>query len=128
MTSQEPFAYCVCCGKPLSQGRMDKKFCDDRCRNKYHNRIKYPKRENKQQEILHILDRNRAILSRLVTMGIDTIDLRTLLHLGYKPDYLTSYKKVGHKQLCTCFDYVYELTPTRIRRLASIYAEALSAR
>ena len=95
---------------------------------KYHNRIKYPKRENKQQEILHILDRNRAILSRLVTMGIDTIDLRTLLHLGYKPDYLTSYKKVGHKQLCTCFDYVYELTPTRIRRLASIYAEALSAR
>ena len=31
---------CLSCSKPV-KGRTDKKFCDDYCRNSYHNR--YPK-------------------------------------------------------------------------------------
>lgn len=123
----EPFAYCICCGKPLSAGRMDRKFCDERCKNRYHNRIRYPKRESRQQEILHILDRNRRILARLVTLGIRTLDIRTLQHLGYDTDYITSYKKVGKRQLCACFDYIYEITPTRIKRIENVYGDVLTS-
>ena len=91
----EPFAFCICCGKPLSAaGRLDRKFCDERCKNRYHNRIRYPKRESRQQEILHILDRNRSILARLVTLGIHSLDRRALQHLGYDTDYITSYTYV----------------------------------
>ncbi len=124
----EPFAFCICCGKPLSAaGRLDRKFCDERCKNRYHNRIRYPKRESRQQEILHILDRNRSILARLVTLGIHSLDRRALQHLGYDTDYITSYKKVGNKHLCSCFDYIYELTPTRIKRIGSVYSEVLTS-
>lgn len=30
-------AYCLYCGKPV-KGRIDKKFCDDWCRNAYNNK------------------------------------------------------------------------------------------
>ena len=112
--------YCLNCGAPIQVGRTDRKFCSDRCRSRYWNRIRYPKRENKDVEVLRILDRNRDILAKLVRMGISSIDLRSLQQIGYDPDYLTSYKKVGTKRLCTCFDYMFELTPTRLWRIASI--------
>jgi hypothetical protein len=54
---------CKYCEKPL-RGRIDKKFCDDLCRNYYHNRFKmYDQR--RVREVNAILYRNLKILRSL---------------------------------------------------------------
>ncbi len=39
MLAQQNTATCQQCGKPV-KGRIDKRFCDDFCRNAYNNNLK----------------------------------------------------------------------------------------
>jgi hypothetical protein len=55
---------CLDCGKPLN-GRKDKKFCDDACRNNHNNKLNsedtvYVKKVNS------VLKKNRKILQELI--------------------------------------------------------------
>ena len=109
--------YCIECGREILSGRADRKFCSDLCKNKWHNKRRYPCREELEGDILRILDSNHTILVRLIKMGITTLDLVSLVHLGYNMHYITSYRKYGRRQICTCFDIQYELTNSRIKEL-----------
>jgi predicted nucleic acid-binding Zn ribbon protein len=55
---------CLACGKPV-KGRIDKKFCDDYCRNVYNNQLKLDENAFVRQ-VTTILKKNRRILSELL--------------------------------------------------------------
>ena len=59
--------FCNHCEKPI-QGRPDKKFCDDSCRNTFNNQ-KNASSTNLIRNINHALKRNRKILSVMLPEG-----------------------------------------------------------
>ena len=54
-------SYCLACEKPL-KGRIDKKFCDNECRNDYNNE-RYRLEQKVVLDINKILRKNRKILN-----------------------------------------------------------------
>ena len=115
--------HCLFCGCVLLRGRPDRKFCSVACKNRWHNRIKHPPREQVERRVMRVLSRNHIILEKLLRLGILNIDRLTLLELGYRMDYVTSYRKSGVHHQYTCFDIRYELTPTRIKNIVRIGLE-----
>jgi len=111
---------CLQCGKEIVYGRVDRKFCCADCKNQYHNRRRYPLREELESAVLRRIDLNHAILQRLHNMGVDTIDLITLAQLGFDAQFITSYRRVGRHDVFAIFDLQYEMTPSRIKRLISL--------
>ena len=109
--------HCQFCGRILLSGRPDRKFCSVACKNRWHNRVKHPPREQVERRVMRILIRNHLILDKLLRLGIHSVDRITLLELGYHPDYVTSYRKAGTHHQYACFDICYELTPTRIKKI-----------
>ncbi len=100
--------HCLNCGKPI-QGRMDKKFCDDQCRNSY-NYHQYADSNNLVRRINYSLKRNRNILESLIPAGEDlgktTKD--KLLQEGFQFKYLThSYETKKGAVYHYCYDYGY---------------------
>lgn len=81
--------YCQCCAQVL-YGRLDKKFCDDGCRNNYNNHQNSV--QNKEIRIINrVLKRNRAILLKLLELGNKPtkIDREFLLLEGFNFRYMT---------------------------------------
>lgn len=116
--------YCLECGTPLGYGRHDRKFCSAACKNRWHNARRYPGLDKTVARVLRILESNREVLSKLVRMGIHDIDRLTLQHLGFRAEYSTSFRLVSRRhQVYTCFDYTYELTPSRVRHISWISPE-----
>ena len=109
--------HCQFCGCVLQSGRPDRKFCSVACKNRWHNRVKHPSREQVERRVMRVLSRNHLILDKLLRLGIYNVDRLTLLELGYRLDYVTSYRKSGPHHQYTCFDIRYELTPTRIKNI-----------
>ena len=62
-----PLGTCKQCGKNIT-GRLDKKFCDDYCRNTYNNQNKRDD-ELLIQGINRIIRKNRRILKTLCPVG-----------------------------------------------------------
>ena len=63
---------CLACGKPL-KGRVDKKFCDDYCRNNYNNQQKAKgSHSNFVRNINNTLLKNRKILESILPEGEET--------------------------------------------------------
>lgn len=112
---------CPQCGKVVAYGRVDRRFCSVTCKNQYHNRQRYPHKEKEVKRVLRILDKNRDVLDKLIKMGVQSLELITLLHLGFNVNYFTSLQKVRHRWVYTCLDIRYELTPTRIKNLAFLW-------
>ncbi len=81
--------YCQCCAQVL-HGRMDKKFCDEGCRNNFNNQQNSV--ENKEIRIINrILKRNRAILLALFALEKKPtkVDRECLLLEGFNFRYMT---------------------------------------
>lgn len=81
--------YCQSCTQVL-YGRLDKKFCDDGCRNNFNNQQNSI--QNKEIRIINrILKRNRAILLALLSEGKKPmkVDREFLLLEGFNFKYLT---------------------------------------
>ena len=112
---------CLQCGKVMTYGRVDRRFCSVTCKNLWHNRQRYPSKDKEMKKVLRILDRNRDVLEKLIKLGIRSLDRTTLLHLGYNPNYFTSLQKLRRHWVYTCLDIRYELTPTRIRNLSFLW-------
>ncbi len=55
-----PMKSCLACNKVL-KGRVDKKFCDDYCRNTYNNLLR-AETSNYTRNIIHALQKNKRIL------------------------------------------------------------------
>lgn len=83
---------CLSCQKPL-RGRTDKKFCNDYCRNIFHNRNKTLSSE-KILRINRILIKNHQILQYfLIDNGIAYTKKDHLLEMGFSFRYFTHNKK-----------------------------------
>lgn len=98
--------FCLCCGLGL-QGRIDKKFCDDGCRNTFNNQ--YNAVQNKgMRKINAILKKNRAILLYKLPEGKKQVkvSLEQLLTVGFNFRYLTHQSILPNGQSA---QFCYEL-------------------
>ena len=119
----DQIAHCPMCGKVVSYGRVDRRFCRKKKKNRYHNRLRYIEKE-KQKEVRHVmrvLHENREVLEKLIKLGMTSIDRLTLLHLGFNMCYFTSLQKIRNRWVYSCLDIQYELTPTRIKNLRYLW-------
>ncbi|GAA5024216.1 hypothetical protein GCM10011506_07680 [Marivirga lumbricoides] len=98
---------CLQCGAPI-QGRADKKFCDDYCRNVYNNQSKRGS-INLIRNITNALRRNRNILETLMN-GEDTYKTprEKLTESGFNFKYHThTYTNKRGDVYFYCFDHGY---------------------
>ncbi|WP_198675263.1 hypothetical protein [Pleomorphovibrio marinus] len=99
---------CLNCGKGL-QGRVDKKFCDDYCRNNYNNH-RNGTTNNLIRNINYALKKNRNILASLLPEQEDTAKTtrEKLLHQGFQFRYNThTYTNKKGNVYGYCYDYGY---------------------
>lgn len=79
---------CLACQGEL-RGRIDKKYCDQNCRNAYHN-----DRYRNQNKHLHLvnknLSKNHRILEELALNEVNEISLPVLKAMGFQLSYFTS--------------------------------------
>lgn len=101
---------CLACSKPL-KGRIDKKFCDDYCRNNYNNQQKAKgSHSNLVRNINNALLKNRKILESTLPDGEETAKANKdkLMRLGFQFKYLThTYTTKTGKTYFYCYDYGY---------------------
>ncbi|MBC8344477.1 MAG: hypothetical protein ISR55_00660 [Bacteroidetes bacterium] len=89
------------------QGRVDKKFCSDQCRNTYNNR-QNADANNFVRNINNILRKNRKILAESNTTGKAKIHKSQLLDKGFNFNYFTNiYRTKAEKEYFFCYDQGY---------------------
>jgi len=101
---------CLACNKIL-KGRVDKKFCDDYCRNNYNN-LQKSKNQNSVyvKNINKTLLKNRKILENILpeTEELIKIPQQKLLDKGFVFKYHThTYKNKKEQVYFFCYDYGY---------------------
>lgn len=94
---------CLECNEPL-QGRVDKKFCSDYCRNTYNNKVN-KESKNLIRNINNRLRKNYKILSELNTLGKTKVSRTKLFDKGFDFTFFTSMytTKTGNT-----YFYVYD--------------------
>lgn len=109
MSTQSGIKYCTYCDATI-RGRSDKRFCNDACRNAYHNEM------NKESStVVHRINRslkyNRKILSRFLTPVQETIEIRKdlLLLSGFNFMYFTHTMVSDGIQYHFCYDVGYQI-------------------
>lgn len=99
---------CLACGKPL-RGRLDKKYCDDYCRNAYNNR-QNSDQNNYIRNINNILRKNRRLLLMQIPEGesVGKCLKKKLGELGFSFRYHThEYTNKKGDTYYFCYDYGY---------------------
>jgi predicted nucleic acid-binding Zn ribbon protein len=101
---------CLDCGKPL-KGRVDKKFCDDYCRNNYNNQQKAKgSHSSLVRNINNALLKNRKVLESVLPADDETAKAskEKLMRLGFQFKYLThTYTTKSGKTYFYCYDHGY---------------------
>lgn len=101
---------CLACSKPL-KGRIDKKFCDDYCRNNYNNQQKAKgSHSNLVRNINNALLKNRKVLESILPENEETAKANKdkLQRLGFQFKYSThNYTTKTGKTYFYCYDYGY---------------------
>ena len=100
--------HCLACGKPI-RGRIDKKCCNDYCRNLYNNRRRpRTKASSYVKTVNSILIRNRSILESLMpdnSRSIRTSVQKLKLH-RFQFSYFTHQQTISGGKTCyCCYDY-----------------------
>ena len=99
---------CSFCGKAIS-GRLDKKFCDDNCRNNYH----YVR--NKDANLLikainHTLLKNRSVLAMLCCNAKNIVERQKMEENGFDFNCFTAlYKTRKGDDYRLVYDYAYKI-------------------
>lgn len=99
---------CAHCGKPI-QGRIDKRFCDDYCRNTYNNQQNSAS-TNFIRNINHTLKKNRNILESHIPSGeeMGKTTREKLVLEGFNFKFFTHvYQNKKGNQYHFCYDYGY---------------------
>ena len=97
---------CPIC-KSEFDGRIDKKFCCDQCRNTFNNRL-HQDTNNFSRQINRILKNNRRILHEFYENNNRKISKEKMLATGFNFDYLTNiYKTKTGKTYYFCYDLGY---------------------
>jgi hypothetical protein len=99
---------CKTCGDKL-KGRSDKIFCDDRCRNQFHNeQRKTPPLGEYARSIQRSLLRNRRILHDLLSgRNRCYVNRDTLLRLGFSFEYISERQIKRRGEIFSCLDIGY---------------------
>lgn len=100
--------HCLDCGK-LLRGRIDKKFCDDACRNNYNNR-QNSDQTNYVRNVNNALRKNRRILAELLGTQHETLKVRKerLAEKGFQFSYHThTYLTQKQQVYIFCYEYGY---------------------
>jgi len=102
---------CKDCGKPidLSVGRRDRQFCNETCKNRYHNKQAFEEAKEARR-INKILKKNRDILKKMAARkDSGEIPREKLLRAGFDFNYYTHHKVTVHynHQYTICYDYGY---------------------
>ncbi len=108
MLTQQNTPTCQQCGKPV-KGRIDKRFCDDYCRNAYNNSIKTQVSKT-VKTINATLLKNRKVLEAMLPPADDTAKTTRdrLLKQGFNFSYHTHvYTTKTGKSYVYCYDYGY---------------------
>lgn len=97
---------CPECGESFN-GRVDKKFCSDLCRNSYNNKLNSDS-TNYIRNINNILRKNRRIMEELLPEETAKVTQQKLIDKGFNFSYYTntSTTKTG-KTYTFCYEYGY---------------------
>lgn len=101
---------CIECHKPL-KGRIDKKFCNDLCRNSYNNKLNSDS-NTYVRNINNLLRRNRRILEELLPASEDMAKhtRQKMLERGFSFKYFThNYTNKKGNVYYFCYEYGYLL-------------------
>jgi len=79
---------CLECSEPI-QGRIDKKFCSDYCRNTYNNKVN-KESKNLIRNINNRLRKNHRLLTELNKSGKTKLTRKKLLDNNFDFNYFTS--------------------------------------
>ncbi|MBX3253419.1 MAG: hypothetical protein KF862_04695 [Chitinophagaceae bacterium] len=104
-----PQTLCLNCNKPV-KGRIDKKFCDDWCRNAYNNKLNSITTSLLVRTINSILKRNRKILESLISPEKETVKAsrKKLIEMGFRFEYITHLFTTQKGQTYFfCYEYGY---------------------
>ncbi|MBR4809584.1 MAG: hypothetical protein IK031_04820 [Bacteroidales bacterium] len=108
--------HCLECGEPV-YGRIDKKFCNNMCRNNWHARIRSEGRQKKRGTI-RVLSLNYGILENLLRINKTSCPMDSLREMGFRPDYVThAAEKKGRHSEYRCFDLAYYMSAGKIFNL-----------
>ncbi len=101
--------FCQTCNRQI-RGRSDKRFCNDSCRNSYHNQLNGSS-NNYIRQINHLLQKNRRILAALIPNKAQKVKItqKTLLERGYSFQYYT-HERVNKRgrSYRFCYEYGYQ--------------------
>ena len=97
---------CQECGREL-RGRIDKKFCNDMCRNAFNNRLR-----NTESNLVRITNRNlrknRKILEDICPGSSKKIKKHILIDAGFNLKYLTSFRRTTKGDVYFfCYEFGY---------------------
>jgi hypothetical protein len=97
---------CLECNETFN-GRADKKFCSDLCRNAHNNKLNSDQ-VNYVRNVNNILRKNRRIMEGLLPDETSTVSQQKLLDKGFNFNYYTNITttKAGKKYLF-CYEYGY---------------------
>lgn len=110
---EENVQRCLECGNTLEYGRKGRKFCDDSCKNAYHNKRNHDLR-SLHARIMGAINRNYEVLDRLILLKISAMDIGDAVLMGFNPDYSTGHRKSrGHEEY-RCYEIKYYLSSSRI--------------
>ena len=98
---------CLDCGKPIN-GRSDKKFCDDACRNNYNN-TQQSDATTFVKKVNNALRKNRRILESLIPKeGKITVSEKKLKEADFNFDFYTGiYETKTGTTYRLCYEFGY---------------------
>ena len=114
---------CLVCGHPI-QGRADKKFCTEQCRNSHHNQLNRDVNQH-VRNINNILRKNRRILADLNPTGQSKVHRDRLLTRGFNFEYFTACYQNQTVTVYYCYEQGYvKLDDGFVELLAKIEKQA----
>lgn len=109
---------CLHCGTEM-YGRSDKKFCDTRCKNAYHNGETERSRRYRKS-VMAAIEVNYAILDDLLKKRQLTVAVEKITPRGFSPNYSTYHRKKYPRDEYGCFDIRYNRSDSRIYNIHRI--------
>ena len=97
--------HCQACGSVM-RGRVDKKFCDDYCRNKFNN-LRRLETNSLIRKVNRILQRNRSILESAIPNG-EKMRRTTRLNLADKGFRFNHYTHAHRNKKGQVYHYCYD--------------------
>lgn len=111
---------CLECGSRISYGsRTDRKFCCDKCKNRWHNKRARNSRLFRIR-VISALEKNYKILSDLIKMDVDMVPVTVLGQMGFDFSHITGYRKVRKSTEMWCYDISFIVTETLVKSISRL--------